>query len=241
MKMRTLVIAALASIATAMLTHALLRNDTFSEHSAGVAPNGIQADAQLQSTLDDITDSLQRNQQVNQAQLQETQHEQARLNAALLALAARVGSIESAKSDSPKVVSVEENNEQQTDTIASSNPNPAPEPRKVSEAELGQWMNESLSMSSADAHLTAQATEQAAMSLAKTPGVNLETMQCDSRFCRATFASKSGRAPNIGDLFGEPPFVTEGFTVNEADGRVSIYFTQPGISLADVRVEMAGF
>ena len=101
-------------------------------------------------------------------------------------------------------------------------------------------MDEALSVSGADTHLTAQATEQAATSLTKTPGVNLESMQCDPRFCRATFASRAGRAPNIGDLFGEPPFVTEGFTVTEADGRVSVYFTQPGVTLADVRGELAG-
>lgn len=238
--MRPIIIAALASILTAVLTYSFLRKDSFPEQLTGVTSGGVQSDSNLQSTLEDLAIAWQRDQFANQAQLQKTQQEQARLNATLLGLVARVGSMESALSAPSKNAVVEDKNAQLTGAIDTSNDDPAPPSRKISEAELGQWMDESLSVGSADSHLTAQATEQAAMSLAKTPGVNLEAMQCDPRFCRATFASKTGRAPNVGDLFGEPPFITEGFTVNEADGRVSVYFTQPGVTLADVRGEMAG-
>lgn len=88
--------------------------------------------------------------------------------------------------------------------------------------------------------MTAQATEQAVISTGKTPGINLEDMQCDQRFCRAAFTNTNGRVPDVQPLLGEPPFVTEGFTIIEPDGRVVLYFTQPGVSLAALRNEAQG-
>ena len=84
---------------------------------------------------------------------------------------------------------------------------------------------------------TKVATDQAAKSLAKVPGVKLEDMQCGKGFCRATFAHKSGERPDIGELLGEPPFVSEGFTIEEPDGSVVFYFTGPGESLKKLRRE----
>ena len=78
---------------------------------------------------------------------------------------------------------------------------------------------------------------QAAKSLEKVPGVNLEDMQCGESFCRATFAHENGEQPDIRDLFGVPPFVNEGFTLKEPDGRVALYFTRPGESLEKLRSE----
>jgi len=40
------------------------------------------------------------------------------------------------------------------------------------------------------------------------------------------------------DMFGQPPFVTEGFTLEEPDGRVLFYFSQPGESIVDLRKEL---
>ena len=65
------------------------------------------------------------------------------------------------------------------------------------------------------------------------PDIKLEDMQCRDDFCRATFADKNGEQPPIHELFGKPPFLNEGFTVEESDGRVSVYFTRPGVSLKD--------
>ena len=66
-------------------------------------------------------------------------------------------------------------------------------------------------------------------------------MQCGDSFCRATFTHLGGEVPDIGVLFGEPPFVTEGFTVERPDGRVMLYFTQPGESLEQFRDELQAF
>jgi hypothetical protein len=62
-------------------------------------------------------------------------------------------------------------------------------------------------------------------------------MQCGESFCRATFAHENGEQPDIQGLFGEPPFVNEGFTIHEPDGRVTLYFTRPGESLEKLRSE----
>jgi hypothetical protein len=66
-------------------------------------------------------------------------------------------------------------------------------------------------------------------------------MQCDEKFCRAIFTKTNGKEPDIQALYGEPPFLTEGFTLNDADGRISLYFTQPGVTLAELRGEVQNF
>ena len=98
-------------------------------------------------------------------------------------------------------------------------------------------MDETLRVGNIDRDSTALAIEQAGKSIAEVPGVNLEDMQCGERFCRATFVHEKGEQPVIEALFGQPPFVTEGFAINEADGRVSVYFTRPGTSLNGLRNE----
>lgn len=60
-------------------------------------------------------------------------------------------------------------------------------------------------------------------------------MQCEQRFCCATFFAEHGEAPRVEELFGEPPFMTEMFTIPGANGRVLVYFTQPGVTLEDIR------
>ena len=89
-------------------------------------------------------------------------------------------------------------------------------------------MEETLCVGDVDRDVTNQAIEQTAQSLSRLPGTYLEDMQCGERFCRATFGNEKGEQPDIQNLFGDPPFVNEGFTVNEANGRVSLYFTRLG-------------
>ena len=76
-----------------------------------------------------------------------------------------------------------------------------------------------------------------ATSLAAVPGLNLADLQCGDRFCRASFVSDNGKPPNIAQLIGASPFIESGFTLNEPDGGVRVYFTQPGQSLGELRSE----
>jgi hypothetical protein len=76
-----------------------------------------------------------------------------------------------------------------------------------------------------------------ATSLAQVPGFNLADMQCGERFCRASFFSDNGKSPNMAELFGASSFIESGFTISEPDGRVRVYFTQPGQSLSELRSE----
>lgn len=110
--------------------------------------------------------------------------------------------------------------------------------KKLSEGDLGQWMDKTLDTGDFDRDTTKSITEQMAASLAEVPGVNLTGMQCGGRFCRASFGSDNGKAPNVAQLIGASSFIESGFTVNEPDGRVKVYFTQPGgESLSDLRNE----
>jgi len=111
------------------------------------------------------------------------------------------------------------------------------EPKKVTETELSHWMDDTLTLEEPDKESTRATAKLAEESLAKVPGVYLDDMQCTDGFCRATFANEEGESPEIGDLFGEPLFESEGFTVNQPDGRVVLYFTRAGESLDNLRIE----
>ena len=245
--MRTKIILAVAAITIPVLAYTFMREDAASgQPQAVISQNGASSGAKDQGTLDKLANDLEHYQLTNQAQFERAQQEQARLSAALAALATRLGSVETAVSE-PRTNVVGRNRvEQSTDTADLNNGTGndgtgKPESRKVSETDLGHWIDETIRIGSGDAYLTAKATEQAAVSLRKFPNVNLENMQCDQRFCRATFTKTNSKESDIQALYGEPPFVSEGFTINEADGRVLLYFTQPGVSLADLRGEAQGY
>lgn len=240
--MRTVAIVTVTVFVTSLLAFIFLQEDgVLTPHQSVFAPNVVRYDAATLDSLDKLTNELHRYQMMNQTQIQQTQLEQARTKEALAALTDRLGSME-AVLNTPRKHSAESNNIEQLSANAEvevSDGNDSP--GKFSEADLGRWIDKTLLVDSIDATLTAQATEQAATSLGKMPDINLENMQCNDRLCRATFANSNGKKTDIQRIFGEPPFLTEGFTVNEVDGRVSLYFTQPGVTMSELREEAQNF
>jgi hypothetical protein len=109
--------------------------------------------------------------------------------------------------------------------------------KKLSEADFGQWLDEALDTGDFDRDVTRLTTEQMETSLAEVPGINLANMQCGEHFSRASFISENGKPPNISQLIGASPFIDSGFTINDPDGSVRVYFTQPGQSLSELRSE----
>jgi hypothetical protein len=113
---------------------------------------------------------------------------------------------------------------------------------RVTESDLGAWMSRSLDVGYQDDQETSLAAEQAHLTVAKKlANTSLDDIQCETRFCRAVFSAFDGSVPEIREVFGEPPFMTQGFTLNEPDGRVVLYFTRPGVSIADLEREVKGY
>ena len=108
---------------------------------------------------------------------------------------------------------------------------------QLSDGDVGEWMDNSLVAGLQDEAATVTMADSIVASLDKLPGVQLDDVSCSARFCRAIFSDLNGRQPKLDELFGEPPFVNEGFTVIQPDGRVRLYFNQPGQSLAELRSE----
>jgi hypothetical protein len=109
--------------------------------------------------------------------------------------------------------------------------------KKLSEGDFGQWLDEALDTGAFDREATRLTMEEMATSLAAVPGINLTDLQCGERFCRASVVSDNGNPPNIMRLIGASPFIESGFTIDEPDGSVQLYFTQPGQALSELRGE----
>jgi hypothetical protein len=109
--------------------------------------------------------------------------------------------------------------------------------KKLSEADFGHWLDEALDTGDFDRDATRLTMEEMETSLAQVPGLNLADLQCGERFCRASFVSENGKPPKITEVIGASPFIESGFTINEPDGGVRVYFTQPGQSLSELRSE----
>lgn len=215
---RTLAILAVTATAIGGFAYHFVREDAASGQPQGTTSQTDAASGpKVEDKLDKLAGALARYQHTNQEQ-------QAHLNKRLLDLETRLRSMETG-AGGPHAA------EPGKDGAAPEKP----EPKTVTEADLGHWMDETLRAGSFDKAATEQAREQAGKSLAKLPGVNLDDLQCGKGFCRATFTQENGELPELQELFGEPPFQTEGFTVNEADGRVSLYFARPGESLEEFR------
>jgi hypothetical protein len=109
--------------------------------------------------------------------------------------------------------------------------------QKLSEGGLGQWMDTMLDAGDFDRDATKSLTADMVTSLTEVPGLNLTALQCGERFCRAGVVTDNGKPPNIAQLIGASAFIESGFTVTDPDGRVRVYFTQPGESLSELRSE----
>ncbi|MGH8615678.1 MAG: hypothetical protein ACREYF_27595 [Gammaproteobacteria bacterium] len=236
--MRTIAILTVMAITTAVLAYNFMREDSAAEQRRAVtSQTGPTSAVEVQDRLDELASALRHYQQTNQEQLQQANLQQTRLNRMLADLDTRLRSVETGAGEQTTRAVVSDSVEQDTDTAVPNSGAGKPESGKISATDLGHWMDEKLRVGNFDRDATELAIEQAGKSIAKVPGVNLEDMLCSERLCRATFAHENGEQPVIEDLFGEPPFVTEGFTINEADGRVSVYFTRPGTSLEELRSE----
>jgi hypothetical protein len=220
---RTLAILAVTAIAVGGFAFHFLQEDAAPERQQGtISETEAAFSPKVEEKLDKLAGILERYQQTNREQ-------QARLNKGLADLDTRLRSLETTHA------AASDGAESGKDTANPRNGTEKPGPKAISEADVGHWMDETLRAGSFDKEATELAREQAAKSVAKFPGVNLDDIQCGKGFCRATFTQESGESPEVGALFGEPPFETEGFTVSEADGRVALYFARPGESLEAFR------
>lgn len=104
----------------------------------------------------------------------------------------------------------------------------------ITEADLGDWIDNSL-LTQRDGQITRSAKAALNKSMDDLPELNVEDVGCDSRFCRATFFTSDGSAPELRKLLGRPPFDTEGFTVPTPDGRVAVYFASETTTLDGLR------
>ena len=235
--MRTITILTItvAAILTITLAYNSMWKDAASEQ-AMTSRTGTSYGLKVQDKLDELSSNLRHYQQTNEEQFKQTRLGQARLNKSLADLDARLRPLETAGVEQTTDASIPHSVEQATDMALSDNLVRDLEPVRVNELELGQWMDETLRTGNWDREATELAIEEVEKRLANLPGVNLEDMQCSSEgFCRATFTHENGKRPNIQNLFGAPPFVNAGFTIHEADGSVSLYSTESGISLEDFR------
>jgi hypothetical protein len=195
---------------------------------AATAPAEAASGPAVQDKLDQLAGALRHYQRTNQEQ-------QARLNKTLADLEARLRAVEAGARE--RTTAGPDGAGRGEDPAGPKSGSGKPDPLKLAEADFGQWMDETLRVGNFDREATDLAKEQAGKSIAKLPGVSLEDLLCGQRFCRATFAHESGEEPAVQALFGEPPFMTEGFTIHEPDGRVSLYFVRPGESLQNLRGE----
>ncbi|MGE0683550.1 MAG: hypothetical protein AB7P69_21950 [Candidatus Binatia bacterium] len=109
--------------------------------------------------------------------------------------------------------------------------------KKLLEEDFGHWLDEALITGDFDREATRLTMDEMETSLAEAPDINLADLQCGQRFCRASFVPDNGTRPNISQLIGASPFIESGFTLNEPDGGVRVYFTQPGQSFGELRRE----
>jgi hypothetical protein len=147
------------------------------------------------------------------------------------ALSARVAEIEARLSD----VGTEKKN------LDDEAPKGAPAaPGRISEAALGQWLDEALDREAPDPVRSDQITRELGESLKSVPDVRLEGVDCGARFCRASFSRDDSARPKLTALYGSPPVTTEAFTLDAPDGRVTLYLTTTGESLSRLRGEATG-
>jgi len=103
-----------------------------------------------------------------------------------------------------------------------------------SEADLTTHIDRTLEDDSWDEDLTASIKAETLVNLKNAPGVDLDGIRCASSICRAKFVTADGKKPNIDEMWGTPPLMKEGFTVEQDDGSLVLYFSEGDASLEEV-------
>lgn len=108
---------------------------------------------------------------------------------------------------------------------------------KLSDVDFGNWMDMALETAGRDSERTNQAQSLIQASLDRIQGIELKELSCGSRFGRALLVAEDGNPPEIRELFGAAPFDGEGFTIENANGSITVYFAPPGVTLRELRDE----
>ena len=124
---------------------------------------------------------------------------------------------------------------QQDLASASQGPAQADSGNEITEKHMRQYIDETVEHFNTSPAKTEQAMQSTQEVLADLPGVALDDMKCTDQFCRAQFQSADGSRPDLSQLWGQGPFVNQGFTVEQEDGSVLVYFTDANTSLEDIR------
>lgn len=236
--MRITILVILLFVVVGMLAYSLMPDDTASESSQAMRLHSEATSAvEIQRRLDELVSALQRYQQLDQDQWNRAQSQQARLQKMLADFDRRLRTVEAADAARTSGTAMSGVAQSAGNTEMVSIDAETVDSEAVSEVDLGHRMDELLRAGYSKQDSTELATEQVLKSLEKTPDVILEAMQCGDSFCRATFAQENGEHPAIDELFGGPPFEGESFTLQDADGRVTLYFTLSGGSLEEFRSE----
>jgi hypothetical protein len=222
----------ISSIVTIVLVVGFITQHNDGEQLAVIKPN-IVSDKNLTTQLDDMTNDIYDNKFEYQEKFKLAFIEQQKINKKLEDVLSRLKFIESTVEQQ----SDESENDTQLD-VGSYHSSDTKTYKAQSEVDFGNRLDNSLLEN--DAVASAIATEQAVVTLENTSNINLDDMQCSTNFCRATFTLGSTDKMAIRNLFGQPPFMSDGFTIHDPDGRVKVYFTQGDVSLADLRSEISG-
>ena len=112
-------------------------------------------------------------------------------------------------------------------------------PEMIPESKVSTWIDDNLAYYYVDDEKTNTARHQVEQSLEYLPGALLDDIQCNAEFCRATFSKNGSIMPDVTDLMGYPPFLNEGFTMENADGTVELYFAEIGASMGDIKQQIS--
>lgn len=110
-------------------------------------------------------------------------------------------------------------------------------PSTLSEVVLGEWMDRRAKAEPSNREWTTAVEAQFGQGLPQVPGVELDRVDCGSRFCRADLTVEGGSLVDMKDLLSLPVFRREGFTVPGEDGALAVYFMADGVSINELRKE----
>jgi hypothetical protein len=226
-------ISAFAIVISVLIYNVVSTDKSLNDSNMMLSTTNDNIESQYQNNFDQLITEFQNRQQSDRQQLKLALVQQTKLLKALKKIDARLDSLEVSSEQLMSKTSKRENSENSGSNQA--NLSKKTKALTMGEADLGNWMDTSLTES--DATATSIAFEQASETISENSAIDLDGIECAKRFCRATVSLKSDDPDAIRNLFGHPPFMTEGFTIHDADGRVQVYFTQPGVKLGDLRGE----
>ncbi|TVZ41004.1 hypothetical protein P886_0341 [Alteromonadaceae bacterium 2753L.S.0a.02] len=105
----------------------------------------------------------------------------------------------------------------------------------ISDSNVAQFIESDFDRNGVDQDVSDEYYSATVALLMDNPEIVVDRVRCNQNYCSALFNTVDGASPNIEEVWGNPPFMHEGFSIPQIDGGLLLYFTDDQTNIDELR------